>query len=101
MAGILDSLKTLDLGSAGKAAGAVTSAATSVTGAASSIQSMKDEIGAEISGAVDQAKQYAYATLALQAVAAIAAAGICFIQFQSYMDSKKRRTASNPRRRQR
>ena len=103
MAGIMDAIKNLDLGAAGKAAGqaagAVTSAATTVAGAATGIQQMKDEIGEEISGAVGQAKQYAYATLTLQAIAAFAAMSIAYIQFQSYMDGKKRRTASNPRRR--
>lgn len=93
MAGILNAIKNLDIGSMGG------KATTAITGAAAGqVQQMKDSLTTELTGVANQAKQYAYATLAFQAIAAVSAMVIAYIQFQAYTDSHRRRKANNPRR---
>ena len=95
----LNSFSALDANSLVSTASSLFSAAKS---GASALTAKTDAMQKKVDQISRLATYYAEATLALQAVAAISAAGILLLQYAHYRKMyPKRGTANNPRRRRR
>lgn len=80
------------------AAKTLNTAASNIATTGQAATNLPAQLQAAVGGVAKKAEQYAYATIVLQAIAALSAAGMLYVQWQLLKKSKRQPVRSNPRR---